>query len=178
MALSGYLQRLRPNRREMCNSGTAHCASKQNWVTDAGFVIGFAVAQAGFGPDSCLISATLDFLSASWHCAKRNAFERLRSPGVPCFGARRVSRGRVKRGRRCVHGAAALGRLLDGCVAPALQPPLTPGPPASARSPFACAIFWAWSPLVDFWTVLQVLTLVFTSKSHFWALFARHFRIR
>lgn len=87
VALSGYLQRARPKRREMCNSGTAHCASKQNWATDAGFEIGFAVAQAGFGPDSCLISTTLGFLSTSRHCAKRNALERSHSPGVPCFGA-------------------------------------------------------------------------------------------
>lgn len=119
VALSGYLQRARPKRREMCNSGTAHCASKQNWATDAGFEIGFAVAQAGFGPDSCLISTTLGFLSTSRHCAKRNALERSHSPGVPCFGApgEQGDKG-CARGRRCRSASGWLHRPRPVCLLP------------------------------------------------------------
>ena len=117
VALSGYLQRARPKRREMCTSGTAHCASKQNWATDAGFEIGFAVAQAGFGPDSCLISTTL-VLFTSRIALSVTPLKGRTHPACPAL-VRRVSR--VTKGVRVETMLPPV--CFGGCTAPPVCSP-------------------------------------------------------
>ena len=82
-ALSGYLLCSWPKRQEMCNGGMVRLIVRAKFGSRCGFGIGFAASEAGSCPDSCLISATLGFLSIMRHFAKRNALEKQRSSGQP-----------------------------------------------------------------------------------------------
>lgn len=68
---------VRGQKGERCAiAGRFDWASEQSWAANAGFELGFAASDAGSCPDSCLISATLGFLSILRHFAKRNALEK------------------------------------------------------------------------------------------------------